>query len=89
LKTLELAQATDSLAEYARGLSKGGMLLTRRGKALALLVPLKDSDLEAARLSVNPEFMRIIARSRRSLRKRGGLSIEQVRRRLGHGRRHP
>jgi hypothetical protein len=39
--------------------------------------------------SVNPEFMKIIERSRRSLRKRGGLSIEQVRRRLGHGRWHP
>jgi antitoxin (DNA-binding transcriptional repressor) of toxin-antitoxin stability system len=88
LKTLELAQATDSLAKAARGLSKSGVLLTRRGKPLALLVPLKESELEAARLSVNPEFMRIIERSRRSLRRRGGLSIEQVRRRLGHGRRH-
>ena len=86
MKTLELAQATDSLAEYARGLSKGGMLLTRRGKPLALLVPLKPSDLEAARLSMNPEFMRIIARSRRSLRKRGGLSLVQVRSRLRHSR---
>lgn len=82
MKTLELAQATDSLAKYARGLSKSGVILTRRGKPLALLVPLKSSDLEAARLSMNPDFMRIIARSRRSLRKRGGLSIEQLRRRL-------
>ena len=83
MKTLELAEATDSLAKYARGLSKSGVVLTRRGKPLAFLVPLKASDLEAARLSMNPDFMRIISRSRKSLRKRGGLSLTQVRRRLG------
>lgn len=82
MRTLELSQATDSLATYARGVSKGAVVVTRRGKPVAALVPLKNSDLERVSLGTNPEFLKIIERSRRSLRQGKGLTLEEVERRL-------
>lgn len=84
LKTLEIAEAQCSLATYARRLRKEAVILTDRGKPLMVLVPLeRGADVESVSLSMNPEFIAMIERSRALYKPGTGLSLDQVRRRLG------
>lgn len=84
LRTLDIAEAQRSLATYARRRRKEPVIVTDRGKPLMVLVPLERGvDVESVSLSMNPEFIAMIERSR-ALHKPGtGLSLEEVRRRLG------
>jgi prevent-host-death family protein len=83
MKTVELKDATSSLADYARDAADGPVVVTVRGKPVAALVPVKGMDLESLSVSTNPEFVDLIERSRRNLEEKGGVSSEEVRRRLG------
>jgi len=83
MKTIELAEATSSLADYARDVGQGSLVVTRNGKPVAALVAVGDADLETVSLSTNPKFIAIIEDSRRRLREEGGISSDELRRRLG------
>jgi prevent-host-death family protein len=82
VKTLEMSRATESLADYARGVAMEAVVVTRRGKPVAVLVPIKNADLESVAISTNPEFLKIIRKSRASLRRRGGLTLRGIESRL-------
>lgn len=83
MKTLDVAKATGTLAEYMEQVERGYLVLTRKGKPIAALVSLpEDTDLESLSLSTNPEFMAILEKSRESLRRNGGVSSEAMRRRF-------
>jgi prevent-host-death family protein len=86
MKTIEMDDAKGTLAEYARGLKREPVILTRRGKPVAALVSVEDADWESLSLSTNPEFMAIIERSRARQKAEGGIPIEEVRQRLGLGK---
>jgi prevent-host-death family protein len=86
MKTIEMDDAKGTLAEYARGLKREPVILTRRGKPVAALVSVEDADWESISLSTNPEFMAIIERSRARQKAEGGIPIEEVRQRLGLGK---
>ena len=58
------------------------LVITRKGKAVAVLLPLDDGDLESIALSLNPELMAVVERSRRSIKENGGISFEEMWRRL-------
>lgn len=83
MKTLEMAEATAPLAEYARDVSKEPVVLTVGGRPVAALVPIENADLETASLSVHPQFLALIERSRARQKSEGGISSEEMRRRLG------
>jgi prevent-host-death family protein len=83
MKTLELKDAKNSLADYARSAARDPVIVLSRGKPLAALVSLKGADLETAAVSVSPVFQKIIRRSRRRQAREGGLSPSQVRQALG------
>lgn len=83
MKTIELDQATASLAEYARQVKSEPVLLTEQGSPVAALLSLEDVDEESLSLSTNPQFMEIIEQSRARLAAEGGISSEEMRRRLG------
>ena len=83
MKTLELTKATASLASYARKAKRGPVILTANGKPVAALVVIRNTDLETALMSNNPKFLALIERSRRRHRAEGGISREEMRRRLG------
>lgn len=83
MKTIELTKATAPLRKYAEGAQRELVVVTRRGKPMAAVVPVADYDLESLSLSTNPRFLEIIAESRRRLEEEGGIPIEEVRRRLG------
>jgi prevent-host-death family protein len=57
--------------------AEGPIVITRNGKAVAvLLVPNDDDDLERILLSRSPRFQAMLNRSRRSIKKGEGLSEE-------------
>jgi len=55
--------------------SEGPVVITRNGKAAAvLLVPFDDDDLERLKLARSPRFQALLERSRRSINEGQGLS---------------
>jgi PHD/YefM family antitoxin component YafN of YafNO toxin-antitoxin module len=83
MKTIDVTEATGSLAEYARNLSDQPILITEAGRAVAALLPVDDEDLDALALSTNPRFIAILETARAERRAGRSLSSEDVRRELG------
>lgn len=79
MKTVEISEA--SLAEYGRSET---WLLTRRGKPVAAVVPVRSGvDAETFTLSHHPAFIEGINRSWKSYQEQGGTSLEDVEREFG------
>ena len=81
MKTLEIEKATGSLAQYAKSVRKEPVIVTRRGRPFAALMPVENTDVETATLSTHPKFLALIERARHQ--KQGGISNRDLRRRLG------
>jgi len=81
--TLEIAQASKQLSEYARELRDEIIVLMSGSEPVAAIVSLKNVDsldLELLSLSANPEFMEIIEKARKDLRNGKKLSLEEMER---------
>ena len=83
MKTIEMDDANQSLANYVREVADEPFVVTDHGKPVAVLLPLENADLETASLSSNPRFLDLIARSRSRFSREGGIPNAEVRRRLG------
>jgi antitoxin (DNA-binding transcriptional repressor) of toxin-antitoxin stability system len=86
VKKIELHEATESLAEYVKRIEEEPVIIVHKGVALAALMPLDNVDYETVELSTNPKFIEMLERSRARYQKEGGLSSEEMRRKLGGGR---
>ncbi len=83
MKTVEMAEATASLSDYARKARKETLIVTRRGKPVAALMPVDArTDLENLVVTTHPTFRAIMERSEARYKAEGGLSTKQVRARL-------
>ena len=80
MKTIKLTNASRSLAEYAKELDDQIVVVTDRNKPVAAVVPLKNVDRESLALSSHPEFLEIVAKSRRQFATGKTLSLEEMRR---------
>jgi antitoxin (DNA-binding transcriptional repressor) of toxin-antitoxin stability system len=80
MKTIKLASASRSLAEYAKELDDQIVVVTERNKPIAAVVPLRNVDRESLALSSHAEFLEIIAKSRRQFATGKTLSLEEMRR---------
>lgn len=79
MKTMEITEA--SLADYGRKTGDETWVLTRRGRPVAAVVPIRRAlDFESFSLSHNADFIEIINRSWAGYKAKGGLSLEDVRR---------
>jgi antitoxin (DNA-binding transcriptional repressor) of toxin-antitoxin stability system len=85
VKKLILARATASLAVFVRELNGDVLVLTDSGKPVAALVPIRDMDMESLAVGTSPKFLDIIERARRRHEEEGGISQEEMRRRLKVG----
>lgn len=83
MKTVEMADATASLSEYAREAQKQALVVTKDGKPVLALMPLPpNTDLQNLVVTTHPAFQALMQRSETRRRSEGGLSTEQVRRQL-------
>jgi len=83
MKVVEKASATASLATYTDDVAGGPVIITNHGQPVAVLMPIENADLETIALSTNRQFIDLIERSRARSEAEGGLSSEEMRRRLG------
>lgn len=83
MKVIEMSDATGALADYAKDLVREPIILTSDGNPIAALLSISEVDLETISLRNNPEFLTILEQSRARLKEEGGISGEEMRRRLG------
>ena len=83
IRTIDISEATQPLAEYAQHADTGPLVVTANGKPIAVILPIENADTETITLSENLHFLAIIERSRERQQREGGLTSEQVRERLG------
>jgi prevent-host-death family protein len=78
MKIAPLADVKARLSAYIEQCAtEGPVVITRNGRAVAvLLAPVDDDDLEGLLLSRSPRFQRLLARSRDSIKQGKGLSQE-------------
>jgi hypothetical protein len=72
-----------TLPDLAELVRTGTVILTRKGKPLAAVKDLSNSDWECVSLANNPRFLELIEDSRRSYREAGGVTLDEVRKELG------
>jgi prevent-host-death family protein len=82
MKTVEIAEATNPLADYVSGVQTEPLVITEHGTPTAVMFPLADVDLESVSLATNPAFLALIERSRARARDEGEISAEEMRRRV-------
>lgn len=80
---IELKNATGSLSEYAEKARKEAVIVVKRGKPFAAVVPIRNADEETLALSTSRKFAKIIERSRSRVKRKGAISASELRRRLG------
>jgi PHD/YefM family antitoxin component YafN of YafNO toxin-antitoxin module len=86
MKTIEITEADKPLSDYARHVARDVLVVLQKGKPLAVLSSAEGMDAESIALANNPKFVAIIQRSRARQKAEGGISAEEVRRRLGISR---
>lgn len=79
MKMVALEKTDLTLPDAADLARAGTVILTRGGKPFAVIKDLSGSDWESVGLANNPRFHALIEESRRSHRKQGGISLEQMR----------
>ena len=79
MKIAPLAEVKTKLSAYIEQAEKEGpIIITRNGKAVAVIIaPVDDDDLESLILMRSPRFQALLERSRKSLKSGRGLSSEQ------------
>ena len=82
MKTIDIREAIGPLAEYAKTAQTEPVVVTENGTPTAVVLPLENSDLESVSLSTNLKFLALIERSRTRARNQGGISADEMRRRL-------
>jgi len=82
MKIVDILRATNPLADYVEAVQSEPLVVTDHGVPTAVLLPLTDTDLETVALSTNPDFIALIERSRALARAEGGISPDEMRRRV-------
>ena len=80
---IEFKKASEPLSKYAQKARKDPVIVVKKGKPFAAVVPIQNADHETVSLSTNRKFLAIIERSRSRTKKDGAISSKELRRRLG------
>lgn len=83
MKSVAITEANRALADYAREAQHETLVVTRRGKPMAAVVPIRGVDLESLAVSTNPDFIALIERARARSKETGGISLQEMKRRWG------
>lgn len=82
MKTVEVLKATLPLSDNTKEVKKEPVIITKEGRPVAILVSIPNADIETVSLSNNPSFIALIERSRARQKSEGGISSDEMRRRL-------
>jgi prevent-host-death family protein len=77
MKIASVAEVKARLSAYLKASEEGPVIVTRNGKAVAVLVAVTDDDeLERLVLAHSPKFQTLLDKSRRQIEKTGGIPHE-------------
>jgi antitoxin (DNA-binding transcriptional repressor) of toxin-antitoxin stability system len=82
MKTVEVAEATNPLADDVPGVRTEPLVITDHGTPTAVMLPLDDVDLESLAVGTNPTYLALIERSRARAGDEGDVSADETRRRI-------
>ncbi len=82
MRTVTLAQASRTLAQYAAELDGDIVVVTERNRPVAALVSLRNVDRESLALSSHPDFIKLMAKARRETAAGRTLSLQDIRERV-------
>jgi prevent-host-death family protein len=78
MKTASVAEFKAHLSAYLKESESGPVVVTRNGKAVAVLLAISDDDeLEQLILAHSPTLRALLDQSRRQIEKTGGIPHEQ------------
>ncbi|MCI0638885.1 MAG: type II toxin-antitoxin system Phd/YefM family antitoxin [Gemmataceae bacterium] len=78
MKIASVANIKARLSAYLKETAEGPVVVTRNGKAVAVLLAVADDDeLERLVLAYSPKFQALLDKSRRQIEKSGGIPHEQ------------
>src|SRR5438046_7237427 len=78
MKIASVADVKARLSAYLKESEKGPVVVTRNGKAVAVLVAVtNDDELERLVLAHSPKFQALLDKSRRQIEQTGGIPHEQ------------
>ena len=78
MKIASVADIKARLSAYLKETEKGPVVVTRNGKAVAVLLAVTDDDeLERLVLAHSPKFQALLDKSRRQIEETGGIPHEQ------------
>ena len=78
MKIASVADVKARLSAYLKESQEGPVIVTRNGKAVAVLLAVTDEDeLERLVLAHSPRFQKLLDRSRRQIEETGGIPHEQ------------
>src|SRR5271170_293004 len=78
MKIASVADVKARLSAYLKESQKGPVVVTRNGKAVAVLLAVTDEDeLERLILAHSPKFQTLLDKSRRQIEQTGGIPHEQ------------
>ncbi|MEH2408942.1 hypothetical protein [Nostoc sp.] len=76
MKTVEISEIVSLLEKYDK--NEQPLILTRNGQPIAALFSVEDIDLETLSLSINPKFISIIEKSRKSQKEKGRIFLKDI-----------
>ena len=79
MKTIDLNDAIEPLAEYVKRMEGEEITIVHKGVPLAILRPAGNDDYESVQMSTNPEFIALLERARQTIKEGKGFSSEEVR----------
>jgi prevent-host-death family protein len=84
VKRVEITEATGALSEYVRNVDKEPVLVVRRGKPVAAVVPMTADEWEDYVVTHHAPLVESTSSSMERFQARGGSSLEDVMRGFGH-----
>lgn len=83
MKTIEMSQLTKPVRDFMQKSRSKSLVFTRSGRPVAMLTNISNADQETLALSTNPRFLAMLRHSEASLKSKGGISFDEVCRRVG------
>ena len=78
MKIAALAQVKDHFSEYVNACQESPVVVTKNGKPVAMLVPVKDDDdLDSLILRHNPRFLAMLEKGYQNVKETGGIPSKE------------
>ncbi|RMI26807.1 MAG: type II toxin-antitoxin system Phd/YefM family antitoxin [Calditrichaeota bacterium] len=78
MKVVEMSQVKESFQEYFGSLPDDFLVITKKGRPVAVILPMSKIDSETLLLSIDPDFLAIIEKARKEFEEGKSLSMEQM-----------